>query len=404
MNIELGVASFEDSDTLPLTSSQQHPIVCTRTGLLVAALTVHKVAGHVPYLSQWKDTQAFHPLFSVPPTSLLKFSRRVWMQLCSLTPEQAADPKVTDRHELLLRVAALAMLHNISDVHQSTVWLPTLAEVSSNWNSLLQLSSWKAYLDSTRFKFPELRISKFNKGIDLTAYIQDCWQIKKEYETVVREGVEKEKLAAAEAALKAIRDDIAGKAPRSKKLLWRWFIANIPARYARDTDGWMWELFDAETYDEVSEFTLSDIDLFEEIVLAELPTGSSISHAFLDRLAVKRQLLDSTVRSFEIILPPAIQKEKDSLKEIPPEPKRSDYDKSFKFIMAHAKWKLLTTDFAARYAKEQAQQAKVTVKPSYVPNISEYLGRDAASDEGDSDDELPLIDRSDDTITGEYEE
>lgn len=383
-------------------SSQVHPIICTRTGITVAAITVHKVAGHVPYLSQWKHTQALHPLFSLEPTALINFGKDLWNHFCSLTPEQAADEALTTKQELLLRISALAMLHHLSEVHQSTVWIPTLGEVSSNWKSLLQLSYWKNYLESKRFKFPALRISKFNKGFDLTAYLQDCWAVKKEYETHVREAVEAEKLESAERALKALRDDLAGKAPRSKKLLWRWFIANMSSRYAKDTDGWMWDLFNAETEAEISEFTIADIDLFEEICLCEIPTGSSISHAFLERISHKRKLLETKFQAFEILIPNSIAAgvADGSISSV--EPVLADFKSKVLWIIAHSKWKLGHVDQTKHREAAIKLQQTTTVKPTFVPDISEYLGRDDA----DSEEDLPLFDLStgDTPVTGETED
>lgn len=392
-----------DQESAIFPKKQVHPLICSRTGLTVGAITVERVAGHVPFLSQWRDTQVLHPLFSLEPIPLIKFSRNLWDHFCSLSPEEAANVGLTDKQELLLRISSLAMLHHLSDVEQSTVWIPTLAEVSNNWNSLLQLSYWKNYLESKRFRFPALRISKFNKGIDLTGYIQDCWAVKKDYENKVREAVEIEKAKSAESALKVLRDDLAGKAPRSKKLLWRWFLAHIPSRYDRDTNGWMWDLFDAETETEISEFTMADIDLFEQIVLAEVELGSSISHAFLQRLAQKRTLLEQKHHTYEILVPDMIVAgvADGSISET--EPLLADFPTKTKWIIAHAKWKLAHTDLNKHRAAAEKQQSVITVKPTHIPDISEYLGRNDEDDE----DAGPLFDFSkkiDPPITGEQEE
>jgi hypothetical protein len=270
----------------------------------------------------------------------------------------------------------------------------------------LQLSHWKNYLESKRFHFPAVRISRNNDGIDLTGYIQDCWAIKKSYETKIIEAEEVEKARSAEIALKALRDEVGGKTPKSKKLLWRWFIAHIPSRYAKDTDGWMWDLFDAETEQEISEFTMADIDLFEEIFLCEVPTGSSISAAFLDRLAHKRMMLETRFRMFEIIVPDAISEgvADGTISSI--EPRRDDFPNKVQFLIAHSKWKLAHTDQHKHRDIAAALQSKVTVKPTFVPDISKFLPPAL-------DDELldgvmaadGVIEHFDDeTITGEQED
>lgn len=384
-----------------LQSSQQlHPIICIRTGIPVAKLTVLKVAGHVPYLSQWRETQALHPLFSLQPNALLSFGRNAWADICSLTPEEAASEQLVAKKEQLLRVASLAMLHHLSAVDQTTVWLPTLAEISRNWSSLLQLSSWKINLDSLRFKFPAVRISKFNSGIDLSGYVFDCWQLKKEYETKVRDAQELELLRTAERTLAVLRDEIAGKAPRSKRMLWRWFCLNVPSRYERDIAGWMWELFDAETEEEISEFTVADINLFEEIFLCEIPLGSTISHTFLERIANKRRLLEAKFSAFEILVPESIALEVAAGSISSEEPKASDFASKTKFIIARAKWMLAHSSTTHRDAA-LARQETITVKASHTPSISAYLG---TTDDEEDFEELGLPVGSNDTITGELEE
>lgn len=370
---------------------QVHPLICQRTGMTLGSLQVITVAGHVPFLSQWKDTQALHPLFSLEPGALLKFARNAWNNFCALTPEEATNASFTDRQEKILQVTALALLHSIADVRQDTPWLPSTQETSGCWSSLLQLANWKNYLDSQRFRFPAIRISKFNKGIDLHAYLQDCWKVKKDYESKVREGVEAEKLKSAELALVALRNDLVTKAPKSKKLLWRWFLAHIPSRYSRDTDGWMWELFDAETEPEISEFTIADIDLFEEIVLCEIPTGSSVSHAFLERLAYKRKVLTNRFQTFEILVPEIIAAEKAAGTISATEPKLSEYPNKVQWIIAHSKWRLAHSDMNKHRDAAAKLQERVTVSPSYVPDISEFL---SSSSEQDDDDLGPLFDRS----------
>lgn len=350
-------------------ATQRHVITCNYTGIVVASIELVRIAGHVPYLSQWKHTQALHPLFSLELFPLLQFSRSTWNYYCSLTPEQASDTALTNKQERLLQVAALAMLHQLGEVEQTTQWLPSIADVSGCWSSLIQLGYWKNYLESKRFRFPALRISKNNRGIDMHSYLQDCWEVKKEYETKVREAAELEKLQATERALVALRDDLVKKSPKSKKLLWRWFSAHIPAKYSRDVEGWMWDLYDAETSDEIAEFTLADIDLFEEIVLAEIPLGSSISHAFLERLDYKRKVLQARVDTYEILVPDSIKAgvADGSISTVEPQPE--DYPSKVAFMVAKAKWRLATS---TTNENEQKRQATVTVNASHVPELPQY--------------------------------
>ena len=359
------------------TGKQVHPIYCTRTGLLVGSLTVVKVAGHIPYLSQWKESQALHPLFSMGETALLNFAKASYSNFCELTPAQAADPLITDKQEQLLRISALAMLHQLSTVHQSTVWMPSLAAVYQNWSSLLQLCYWKNYLESKRFKFPELRISKNNNGIDLTGYIQECWRIKKTYEGTIKELVEQEQMDLAEDTMRVLRGDLERKVPKSKKLLWRWFIANMPAKYSKDLAGWMWELFDAETEQELAEYTIADIDLFEETVLCEVPTGSVISSAFLARISAKRLILETKFKAFEILVPQMITAGVEDGSISMEMPTAASHPNKVQLMIAMAKWKLAHTNQTAHRDAAVAKQQQTTVANTYTPNLEMFFAREA---------------------------
>lgn len=388
-------------------SAQQHHLICQRTGVVVASINVLRIAGHVAYLRQWKDNQAFHPLFSLEFGALLNFCRSSWSYFCAITPEQAADKSFTDKQEKTLQIAALALLHQIADVDQTIQWLPGIDEVYSCWTSLIQLAGWRLHLDSNRFQFPALRISKNNKGVSMHAFLHDCWECKKSYETRVRESAEAEKLRNAEEAMVAIRDDIVKKSPKSKRLLWRWFSAQLPSKYSKDLEGWMWELYDAETDKELDEFTIADIDLFEDIFLVEIPTGSSISHAFLERLNNKRAKLEDKLKSFEIMMPQSIVAEKaaGTISAEMPTLASCDHNK-VKFMIAMAKWRLAHTDINKSLDKETERQNTVSVKSQYTIT-KPWQHIDDSSDDvdpADSDEELPHIDSDNDTTDGGEQE
>lgn len=345
--------------------TQTHPVICTYTGLVVGAITVSRIAGYIPYLSQWKESQARHPLFSLGPVELLNFSRSLWNHICQ---EGQIGSDTTEKQETLLKVATLALLHNLSPVTQEVAWLPTLASVTQNWQSILQLSYWKHFLDSKRFTFPGLRISKYNPTPDLHGYLQECWGLKKEYEKNVRVLIEEEKAKAklARDAVLAIRLDIATKVPKSKKILWKWFAIQLPKKYNKDLDSWMEELFMAETASELEEFTIADVNLFEEIVLAELELGSSMSHEFLKRLGEKRKLLQEKLSLFEIIIPHEIEREKAAGNIDEKEPVASSFTSRAQFIVAQARWRLAHTTLNKHSLSllEKSKQLSVKASPA----------------------------------------
>jgi len=375
-------AALEANRQLALTEVQELPLateqtrrytaalICQRTGVVIGSISTIAVAGHVPVLGQWKDTQSLHPFFSLPPVGLLKFARNTWLRFCAFSPEETLDDKTVQKQEEHLRIIALAMLHNLTEVKQDIPWMPEFKDVVANWTGLMSICYWRAYLDSERFKFPQLRISKLEKDVDLRSFLQICFQRKKDYESKVNELQELEKLQIAEKALKGIVDEIGGKKPLSIKLLWRWFTINMPPRYKKDVETWMWDLFSA-TETSVLDFTVKDIQMFEEIFLTECPTGSSISHAFLDVLRGKHQLINQHFETYEILIPNSIQEQVASgeIQVTGPEPVKEDYPSKVAWMVARAKWQLAQPSFRKHQEAAIAKQQTETVTPSFRPTL-----------------------------------
>lgn len=351
-------------------------LTCQYTGVNCGSLTLPTVAGYLPLLGQWKTQQVLHPLFSLDPIPLLKFSKNTWIRFCGFSAEEAADEHLTTKQEQVLRIAALAMLHQLTEVRQDIPWLPSFIEVQNNWQSLISLSYWRAYLDSQRFKFPTVRISKLESSINLNAFLQTCWEAKKSYETTVSERIEEEKVALAERALIGVRDELAGKRPLSQKLLWRWYLANLPARYLPDSEGWMKTLFFAKSVLDTN-FTMADLDLFEEIFLSECPTGSSVSYAFLEVLRSKRTVLENHFEAFEILVPNDLQSQSDAGEISEVEPKLQDFEKKVHWLIAHAKWQLIHGSNKHRESAKTRQE-QITVKPSFIPRLDTGRSKDFA--------------------------
>lgn len=378
-------ATLAEISQIPTVAASQKmynlPLTCQYTGVSCGSLTLPTVAGYLPLLGQWKQQQVLHPVFSLEPNPLLAFSKNTWIRFCAFSQEEAANEQLTSKQELMLRIAALAMLHHLTEIKQDIPWLPDFVEVQNNWQSLISLSYWKNFLDSKRFRFPTIRISKLESSINLHAFLQTCWDKKKEYETAVNSNIEEARLKIAERALVSIRDDLAGKRPVSQKLLWRWFLQNLPARYAPDTEGWMHTLFFCKSVLD-TKMTMGDIDLFEEIFLSECPTGSSVSYAFLDVLRSKRATIEEHFETFEILLPTDLQQQADSGEIAEAEPKLADFPKKVHWMIAHAKWKLTHGSATGNTTKHReaaaARQAGTTVSPSFRPVLDTGRDRDFA--------------------------
>lgn len=388
-NRQLALAEIQE---LPLATEQTKrymlPLVCSRTGITMGSLATIAVAGHMPLLGQWKNTQVLHPFFSLGPVALLQFARNSWLRFCALRPEETTDDTVVSKQEQQLRAVALCMLHNLTEVRQDVPWMPEFKDVVANWTGLISICYWKAYLDSERFKFPQIRISKLEKDVDLRSFLQLCFKCKKDYEHNVNDKIEEEKLKIAEKAMKDGFDAVAKGKPRSIKLLWRWFEANMPTRYKKDLAGWMWELFSATERD-ILDFTVRDIELFEEIFLTEVPTGSVTSHAFLEVLRGKHALISQHFETYEIMIPNSIAEQVASgeINVSGPEPKLADYPTKVAWMIAKARYKLAQPSSTKHRDAEIERQRTETVTPSFRPRL--VIGADA--------DEIPELEGDDGT-------
>jgi hypothetical protein len=316
-----------------------YPLNCIRTGVPLGTLNLTISGGHVPYLSHWNEQICYHPYFSMEQGKLISMIRDEWNRLA----KAITDEHITDNEATNLRVGFVAVLHSLGSIKQDRgiIAIPTLGTVQSNLESLIALAYWQNYLDSKRFAFPFLHISKLNDNADLASigdYLDDCWDKKKEYESGMSEVQEKEKARIAEKAILAIRNTFLK--PPSKKLLWQWVRANLPAKWQPDAEGWLGTIFLGNIASSL-EFELDEIDLMEEIIVSSCPVGNSVMYAVRERIEEIRKgykehydtfVIEETGLEFIEGIKTEHQKS--------PEPKEKDFTSRAQFFVARAKWQL----------------------------------------------------------------
>lgn len=372
--------SLREITDFPLATEQTkkyfYPLHCQLTGLQVGSISTINVAGHSPYLGQWKDTQARHPIFSLPHGALVKLAKTSYLRFCAFSDAEVASEELVSKQEQLLQICAVALLHQLTTVGQEVTWLPSFPAVSENWNSLIGLSYWKLYLESERFRFPSVRINRHERELDLRDYLQVCWDRKKEYERVVNDKAEEEKLKFAERMAVAVRNDAAGKRPLSPKLLWRWFQQNMPERYEVDVDNWMKSIFFA-TEKSIHDWRIADVELFEEMAVAECPTGTATSHAFFEVVRSKHRLLTEYYTGYSVLddldfSEHATARDQSAIEShaaATPEPVRTDYANTALYLKAKASWYLASQASSKHRSAALAEQKTLSVKPTFMPKL-----------------------------------
>jgi hypothetical protein len=335
----------------------RHKLRCNRSGLLIGTLDLNMTAGALPYLSHWNGCIAWHPVFSLEPGKLFTFVENEWERLAV----RVGDTEITDDEANILRVGYLAVLYTLDCIKQEEPALPPLAMVYSTMQRLFNLAIWKWKLESLRFRFPTLHISRFNQNLDFSNmpdYLNLCFDIKRGYETGVREADEKEKVLAAERAMIALtRTWIT---PTNKKMLWNWVRAHlVEGKYAPDAQGWLATLFLGGSA-AIIEFEEEDINLAEEIVVSSCPAGTGIMYAVRQRLDFIKQVWKQHHAAYEINVedyaPGAnlyVNGERVECPDPGPEPVASNFDSKAKYFVAHAKWSIANTAFNKQQRRKE---------------------------------------------------
>ena len=351
-------------------------IYCSRTGVPVATLDLIQQAGRIPYLSNWKDSQAFHPLFSLPQAQLLSWTRKNWN---SLFRGQTTDQTSHVQKEQFC-IAFMAILHSLKCIDQQCPALPEFDTVNSTMQRLLELAYWYNYLDSKRFRFPTLRINKLNANHnlkDIGTYFDICDSVRHDWETSKDANIEDTKLEAARRAEKAVRSSHVRAV--SKKALWNWFLSSLASANSKRYSLPEWKewkedsakLFFANENQQL-QYSVDDVDMIEEVFIRECTLGTTVSHAFTTELHKIRERISNHNTIFTIdwesvgrsktrvvqndgVETPVIKKPE--APAIPgPEPKLGEFSKRVDYIRAKAKWDIAVKQYNAWKEKHPQEE------------------------------------------------
>lgn len=279
-------------------------IYCARTGVAIATMQLFQQAGKLPYLSQWKESQAYHPLFSLPQLQLLAWTRKNWNYI--FRRHVTDDISAIQKEQFC--IAFMAILHSMDCLDQQIPALPDFHTVVTNMQRLLELAYWYNYLDSKRFRFPTLRINKLNSNgtlNDIGTYFDICDSRRHDWETSKDARQEDAKLEAARKAEKAVRGSHVRAV--SKKALWNWFLSSLASSNSKKYQLPEWQewkddsakLFFASENTQL-QYTADDVDAIEEVFITECTIGTTVSHAFTQELAKIRNNIVGHATIFQI--------------------------------------------------------------------------------------------------------
>jgi hypothetical protein len=341
-------------------------LYCQRTGVPIANMNLIQQAGRMPFLSQWKDSQAFHPLFSLPQAQLLRWVRGNWN---SIFRSSTLD-HITDVQKQQFCISFMAILHSMNCVDQQSPALPDFHTVNVNMQRILELAYWYNYLDSKRFKFPTLRITKLNSNTtlhDIAAYFDICDSVRHDWETSKEAKLEDAKLEAARRAEKAVRSSHVRAI--SKKALWNWFLSSMQAENSKKymLEEWKeWKEDSAKLWfaseNQQLQYSIDDVNSIEDVFITVCTLGTTVSHAFNTELNKIRTHISNHLKVFEIdweatMKPAVVRTTNDGTvlsadvsltpREHPgKEPQLNEYHSRSDYIRAHAKWDIACRQYS----------------------------------------------------------
>jgi len=366
-----------------LPETKSYILYCQYTGVAIATMELLQQAGKLPYLAQWKDSIAIHPLFSLSQMNLLMWTRKHWNYLFRNTVDHSSE---LQRQQF--SIAFVAILHSMKCIEQTVPVLPEFHVVNTNMQRLLELAYWQAFLDSKRFKFPTLRINKLNANSnlhDVGAYLSVCESVKHDYETSKDAKADEAKLEAARRAEKAVRGSHVRAV--SKKALWNWFLSSMASHNSKKYSLPEWQEWKEESAklwfaseSTQLQYSLDDVDAIEEVFITTCTLGTTVSHAFTQELARVRSNISNHLQVFSIDWTATIRTSDSPVQRVaadgtlistelsnnPPEepgeePLQKDFFNRVDFIRAHAKWRLRQMQHTAWMEKFGSQQQEQNV-------------------------------------------
>lgn len=313
---------------------------CTRSGLVLGKFFPNtglynenvkgqSMEGMSPYVRDWKQTQSFHPIFSV---SWVGLDSRI--SSCYQLEKAGKISYPMWQKQLHL----LAMMYATDSIVQDVPALPSPKMTEAHFADVLALCQWKMNVASSRIAFPKLHVWKGAAGEfvgdlfqQLPVWIRLCKEVQDEWANAVRERSRLARKAAQDLAMKNIRklayEDI------SLRKLWNWMEVQIPSKEHADWPE-MKDLFFVKD-SEIHLWTPSEIETLEEIFLEFCEVGNSVSHECGKRINAIRKMKRDYDDTFEITKGEQFPELRGTKK-----PEKKDFPSLGAFYVAEAKWNL----------------------------------------------------------------
>lgn len=324
-------------------------LYCQRSNL--ALLEVAALRGSWPTLSLADGITLYHPIYDRPLGALLTSYKTT----CALHLEQE-----THATGETIQLCASAIMHALGCIEYKTPSLPALPIALGCAESLCNLASWWSFGTSKRLKFPHYRpcIENSNeRWNNLSVWLEDAWQIKRQWEGTKEPDAPAELLdAAIDARAEVLLESIYGKLSIPK--VWRWIEVQLEGHYPEGRIETFKSIFKTGL-DKPADWHPDDADDLREAIYEHTDHGNEISHFIAARCKAITVAINSVKSEYVLLedMEPSttadgIQRWNAptgaesamiaSLKETSTErePQRADFPTIGAFIQAQAKYKL----------------------------------------------------------------
>lgn len=324
-------------------------LYCQRSNL--ALLEIAALRGSWPTISLAEHITLHHPIYDRPLGALLS----LYKSTCTLHIEQ--DTHATGE---TLQLCASAIMHSLGCIEYKTPSLPSLPVALGCAESLSNLASWWSFGTSKRLKFPHYRPCIENNNErwnNLSAWLEDAWQIKRQWEGDKEPDAPEDLLdAAIDARAEVLLESIYGKLSIPK--VWRWVELQLEGHYPEGRIATFKSIFKTGL-DKPADWHPDDIDDLREAITEYTDHGNEISHFIAARCKAIAVAVNSVKSEYVLLEDMEYTKDMDGIKRwnaptaaeakiidtlkdvsTEQEPQRANFPTLGAFIQAQARYKL----------------------------------------------------------------
>ncbi len=255
-----------------------HPLLCKRSGLTLATLSLCIGEGHQLYLSEWSQSITLHPFYNLPHNLITKKLEDALIQ------GESKEWNLSEKEQQKIQLLCSALMHEMGCIKQDRACLPGFPIALAGAPQLGRLANWFHSVSSRRFSFPLYSISQQNNNLQWENF--RFWL--EGAESVLNNWAKKRNLLESEAQLRSTEDALTTLRSRVYKRVdlnkvWNWIQLQIKG-HGIDHRISVWNDLFMNGDLEPENWLQDDVDDLVEAILEYCNIGNEIMHFIQQRL------------------------------------------------------------------------------------------------------------------------